>query len=254
MFKAIVKNTTLASCLILGISQVARANNAELLPQSISASKQGSQLESAKGEEVAQTSPRRTRTRRRPLRSTKKTYFGLGLGAFLSGDEISIPREDFTEDGSVEFSNGFTFSVFGGYRLSRYIAGELELSAAFGNAEFENVPDEAILDDLDIDYSVLSIYLAPRFELPLANDKFKLYASPGIGFSTVSTDIDTDRNLDGEEDELTSDTGFSYQIKAGAAYNINQTVSIFGQARYNNFALGDLDNLDGIAVEVGASF
>jgi|GEM_PF-3558578 len=253
MFNAIVKNTTLATCLILGISQVAQAQNAELLPQNISASQQWSQLQPDTEAKIAQTPPRRTRTRRRRS-ADKKTYFGLGLGAFFPGDEIGIPTDNSAEDGSVEFSSGFSLNVFGGYRLSKYVAGELEISAGFGSAEFDNVPDEFILDDLDIGYSAVGFYLSPRFELPLANDKFKLYAVPGIGFSTLSTDIDSDRNLDGEEDELTSDTGFSYQIKAGAAYNITEKLSIFAQAKYNNFALGDLDNLDGVAVEIGASF
>ncbi len=253
MFKAIVKNTTLAACLILGISQVAQAQNAELLPQSISASQQSFQLQPVAESEIAQTSPRRTRRRRRSS-AGKKTYFGLGLGAFFPGDEISIPTDNLEGDGSIEFSSGFSLNVFGGYKFSKYVGGELEISAAFGSAEFDNVPDEFILDDLDINYSAVGFYLSPRFELPLANDRLKLYAAPGIGFSTVSTDIDTDSDLDGEEDELTSDTGFSYQIKAGAAYNVTDKFSLFAQGRYNNFALGDLDNLDGVAVEVGASF
>ena len=95
-----------------------------------------------------------------------------------------------------------------------------------------------------------------RVEIPLAEDKLKLYPAPGIGFSNINSDDgETDLDLDGEADNIFSESGFSYQLKGGASYQVSDRVGIFGQARYNKYVLSELDDdLNGIAFELGATF
>lgn len=254
IFKNSTKNLTIASCLILGLSPVVCGQTATELRASTT-STESSLWQSESATQLSQiTRPRRSRTRRtRRTRQTRKAYFGLGAGIFLPG-EVSLEEEGLSDDASLDYSNGFALSLFGGYKFFKYFAAELDMSLAFGSLEVNNVPDEEIINDLDLDYTAFGIYFNPRFELPLLQDKLRLYAAPGIGYSSVSSDNDTDFDFDGEVDNITSDSGFSYQLKAGAAYAVTNTVSIFGQARYNSFFLEDIDNLEGITLELGATF
>ena len=251
MLNIIVKNLILSSGIVLGLSLTSHGQTTDILPKKIF--NRSSSLLQPEVQQISQVTRPRRRTRTRRSRREKKFYYGLGVGIFLP-EEVALNNDDFLDDASADFSNGFSLNAFGGYRLSKYFSGELELSGAFGSVEFNNVPNEELINDLDLDYSVFAVYLTPRVEVPLLEDKFKLYAAPGIGFSGVSTDNDRDFDGDGEEDNLTNDSGFSYQLKAGAAYNISEKISIFGQARYNSFFLENADNLTGTTFEIGASF
>ena len=259
MLNTIFKSLTLATCLILGLSQASHGQTAEeLLPRTISSS-ESNLLHSESSEQLSQiTRPRRTRTRTRTRRGqTRKVYFGLGAGVFLPG-EVSLEGEEgaLSDDASFDFSNGFAIDFSTGYKFSQYFSAELDISAAFGSLEANDTANERFINDSDLDYTAFGIYINPRVEIPLAGDKFKLYVAPGIGFTNVNSDDgETDRDFDGEADNIYSDNGFSYQLKGGAAYQVSDRVGIFGQARYNSYVLNELDdNLNGITFELGATF
>ena len=259
MLNRVLKSVTLATFLIVGLSQASYGQTAkELLPDTISTSKKSNLLQSESSEQLSQiTRPRRTRTRTRTRRGqTRKTYFGLGVGIFLPGEVSLANTESATsEDASWEFSNGFAIDFFAGYKFSKYFGAELDFSAAFGSLEINDVINENFINDIGLDYTALGIYINPRLEIPLAGDKFKIYAAPGIGFSNINSDDgETDLDLDGEADNIFSESGFSYQLKGGASYQVSDRVGIFGQARYNSYFLNELDNLAGITLELGATF
>lgn len=249
MIRTTLKRLTLSTCLLLGFSPTTRAENLESIANPI-ISQQVNWLEPTADSDIAQTPRRRRRTR---TSRTIPLYYGFGVGIFLP-QEINFNDDNLPDDAAIDFGNGFAFDLFLGYKFSQNFGAELDITAAFGGVEFSDVPEEDFLNEEDIDYSVVGLYIGPRLELPLAGDRFSLYAVPEIGFSTVNTNNDTDFDGDGEDDSLTSDSGFSYQIKGGGAYKISDRVSIFGQARYNSYFLEDIDNLNGITLEVGASF
>ena len=143
--------------------------------------------------------------------------------------------------------------------------------------------------ELDVDYTVFALYASPRFDLPVSN-KLTVFVSPGIGLSqtNVSTTnnieigaelVDDDlpqEELDAANDLLTgeleqaqgdeeaqevdlSKTGITFRIKAGAEYQISDTIGIFGQASYVTLPTEDsdvfeVDNLNSFLAQAGLNF
>lgn len=188
------------------------------------------------GDRVAQI--RRTRTRRTRSRSVDSKYYAGGnIGLFFPG-----------EDG---FDTGFGGAAKFGYNFTKNVAAEIEGLGYFGGSEID-----------DLGYNVLGLAANGVFKYPFNPDNDKSvygFAGAGIGIGRVAAtgdvvdQLEADAEAAGEEFD-SSETGFLFQGKAGIGYPIGDKTDIFGQARYLNVSVDDLDNSDGFAIEAGASY
>ncbi|MGD1919679.1 MAG: outer membrane beta-barrel protein [Pleurocapsa sp.] len=171
-------------------------------------------------------------------------YAGTTLGVFFP---------DFDEDSDIfsgsdtDINNGLGGSLFGGVKLNRYLATDLEFSFFGGDID----------SDLDVDdenYTVTSIFLNPRFILPLNNNdnSLDLFLSPGSGFSTLVSSVEDEVGDFDSTTTIEDDTRFAWQVKGGASIPISSRFSILGQLRYAS-QTGD-DAIDYFATEVGVEF
>jgi opacity protein-like surface antigen len=133
--------------------------------------------------------------------------------------------------------------------------------------------------EAESDYSAFAIYASPRFDLPIS-EKFSVFISPGVGLSQTNINLKTETDLsfsgEGVPDDLQeqfdqfdqqvaaanqeideSTTGISFKIKAGAEFQISDTIEIFGQATYVTLPVKDdptLDNLNSLLAQGGLIF
>ena len=282
-FGLILKNLSIATVLVLGLSQAAKAeksnNQAELsvscnpfisynLDSGCSFDQEVAQINQNTTTQIAQT--RRGRRRK----SKVQGYYGgfsLGLG-LPSGAAVDPDAEEEVDDSiSPDYSSGFVGSLFGGIKFTKNLSSDLEFLLGLGGIDTDGLNDlinsnpqdfgipEDVSVELDGDYSAFAFYINPRFELPVGKDnKFIVYASPGIGLSQTNVNINaegTDGTDTGAAEEDSSTTGFTFQIKGGAQYRISDTTSILGQVRYANLPTDDdLEDIDLFSVETGLSF
>lgn len=235
----LIKSTVLAASLALFLPFSAQAQTTEQYKEyqvsCNSASECGSfdviHQESTDSNEVAQ---RTRRSRRRRSSVDKKFYVGGNLGLFVPFD-----------DG---FDVGFGPGVFGGYKFNKNISVDAEFFIFFGGTETD-----------DLGYNTLAFMVNPRYTYFFSDDPKSIYAyaSPGIGVGRLNPtgDVADDNDLDGE-------TGFTFQIKAGAGYPINDSLDIFGQLRYFNVLdtviddddLDDEEGFDGLTFDAGVTY
>ena len=164
------------------------------------------------------------------------------------------------------------------------------------NSDFDQLfdvfrnPEGGVIDPIatgdlnaEVDYSSFALYINPRFNLPVS-EKFSVFVSPGIGLSQTNVNYKADSNaqfnenfgtligvdqevvdtVNRELEELDSDrdssrTGISFQIKAGASYQISDTIGIFGQFRYATLPTEsndefDPDSLNAFSTQGGLTF
>lgn len=188
--------------------------------------------------------PRERRTRKDRKSDGISGYAGATFGIFFP---------DFDEDSDIfsgsdtDINDGFGGSLFGGVKFNQYLATDLEFVAFAGDID----------SDLDVDdenYNVTSVFLNPRFILPL-NDKdnsLDLFLSPGIGFSTLTSRVEDEVGDFDSTTTIEDDTRFAWQVKGGASVPISSKFSILGQLRYAS-QTGD-DAIDYFATEVGVEF
>lgn len=214
-------------------------------------------------------------------------------GIETSGDPTVPGLEDVSD---VEYDTGFAGSIFGGIKFSEIIGAELEFLLGLGKGDTdgfnsdlqdsinsirdlaEQTPGVNFSGDIEAesDYSAFAIYASPRFDLPVSR-KFSLFITPGIGLSqtNVNAKVESDLSISGEnvtsEDEEAlaeavqeanqeidqSTTGISFKLKAGAEYQLSDSIEIFGQASYVTLAVNDdptADNLNSFLAQTGLTF
>jgi len=188
--------------------------------------------------------PRERRTRKEQKSNGISGYAGATLGVFFSDiDEDS----DIFLGNDTDINDGFGGSLFGGVKFNRNLATDLEFVAFAGDID----------SNLDVDeenYTVTSVFLNPRFILPL-NDKdnsLDLFLSPGIGFSTLISRVEDEVGDFDSTTTIEDDTRFAWQVKGGASVPISSKFSILGQLRYAS-QTGD-DAIDYFGTEVGVEF
>ena len=185
-------------------------------------------------------------------RRTSRDRKSNGIGGY-AGTTLGVFFPDFDEDSDIfsgsdtDINNGLGGSLFGGVKLNRYLATDLEFSFFGGDID----------SDLDVDdenYTVTSIFLNPRFILPLNNNdnSLDLFLSPGIGFSTLVSSVEDEVGDFDSTTTIEDDTRFAWQVKGGASIPISSRFSILGQLRYAS-QTGD-DAIDYFATEVGVEF
>ena len=329
----IVKNISLAAVLVLGLSQTAKADEAnkhqDLRISCDPAINQDSRLNCSfnnlppEVEQNADTVAQGGRGRRRKSK-VQGYYGGFALGAMFPTGGLELITDDSVDISSdIDYGTGFAGSVFGGIKFTEKFGAELEFLIGAGGGdtddfssefsqelldptlqtvfddEIDQDPDLADLPDgaldvaissgyeLDVDYTVFALYASPRFDLPISK-KFTVFVSPGIGISQTNITTEENFDLDAEVDSNVfsdeqlesfneeidsfandnpveptevdlSKTGISFQIKAGAEYQISNAIEIFGQVRYTTLPTEDsdiyeVDNLNSFLGQAGLTF
>lgn len=203
-----------------------------------------SQLDLETDDRDRDSSPRERRTRKDAKSNGIGGYAGATFGVFFP--DVDEDRDIFTGN-NTDVNDGFGGSIFAGAKFNKYLATDLEFSSFVGDID----------SDLDVDdesYTVTSVFLNPRFILPL-NDKdnsLDLYLSPGIGISTFISRVEDEVGDFDSTTTIEDDTRFTWQIKGGASVPISRRFSILGQVRYAS-QTGD-DAIDYFATETGVEF
>jgi|GEM_PF-2396653 len=222
----IFKNISLAAVLVLGLSQTAKADEAnkhqDLRISCDPTVNQASRLNCSFNtlppeiDRDADTLAQGNRGRRRKSK-VQGYYGGFSLGAMFPTGAIKltdIPGFETLSD--VEYGTGFAGSAFGGVKFNKNLGAELEFLIGTGNGDSDDFNDgfAEVINNLgtvpgvgvdgaftvDADYTVFALYASPRFDLPIS-DKFNVFVSPGIGFSqtNVTTEIQSDLQITGAE-------------------------------------------------------
>lgn len=160
-------------------------------------------------------------------------YLGGGFGGFSEEDNASV--------GNPDGQFGLAFS--GGYRLTRNIA--LEIDGLFSHQEFDTPTYAGGGRRSDIFTNGVSGVV--KFILPI--DRVELYVGGGLGVYTSRVEIDGPA-FEGDED----DTGFGYQLLAGADFFVSRRISVGFE--YRKFKL-DADfgsTLPGGKIDTGGDF
>ena len=270
----VAKNTGVAIAIILGFAINTRAEDTKTFQTLVvscnpfsninNQCKSDSAIKSQSNTIVQNRSRRRGRDRDRN-RKIDSFYTGFSLGLGFPDGGVSTSTEEIPE---AEYNNTFIGSLFGGIRLNKNISADAEFLLGLGGIntddrdEFINEPGRFDIDgtfETEADYSAFAFYLNPRFELPLSKS-FNLYLSPGVGVSqTIVTVSSSDEATEFASDLDTSNTGFTYQIKGGAAYTISDNIGVFGQLRYVSLPTDETevvfpDDINFFSTEVGMRF
>lgn len=269
----IVQNATLAMTLVCGFSFGAKAediNTYETLQISCNpfsatnADNQCSRNLKVESETSLIAQTRRGRGRRRKSK-VQNYYAGFSIGAGFVGGEYPVGNSQGTEFPFPEYSNGFVGSLFGGLNFTKNLAAELELYLGLGDLDTDELDDFSNdpANNIDVsnfrsegDYSAFAIYINPRFELPLNEErKFSLYVSPGIGISQTNANYTAEDDLGFFDDTDASSTSFTYQIKGGGSIFLSETIGVFGQLRYASLPTDeDIDTINIFSTEAGMKF
>ena len=283
----VAKNTTLAAAVVLGFSQGAKAEKIkdtqyETLKVSCDPfflnSSSECQFNSVQSESelIAQRRGRRRKSK------VQGYYAGFGLGVGFPSGEVDAGEGDVEgiDFDNPEYTTAFIGNLFGGIRLTKNIAADLEFLVALGGVDSDSFEDsfnelassagiEGSLET-DGDFSSVAIYINPRFELPLSQTgKFNIYISPGIGLSQTNVNFessgdfsDPSNTLDLSElnsaanfDEDASNTGVTFQIKGGASLLFTDTLGAFAQARFSTLPTDDgFDSINIFGIDAGLKF
>ena len=227
-----IKNIILASALLASLPVAVQAQETSSYDNLKVSCESGAECSDfgvnfQQGDEVAQYTPRRTRTRRTRGSDDKKIYAGATLGLFFPSEiddyRLQIISGDATDLQSVDPSTGFGGSIYGGYKFSEMIGADIEAFVFGGDS-----------DPLDSSYTSYGFFINPRFTYSFNPENFKsfyVFASPGIGIAGVDFG---DEISDASQNSDDSGTGFALQAKVGAGYPVTDTIDIIGQVRYFN--------------------
>ena len=203
-----------------------------------------SQLDDELDSRNKDSSPRERRSRKDTKSNRIRGYAGATLGVFFP--DVDEDRDLFTGN-NTDVNDGFGGSIFAGAKFNKNLAADLEFVAFAGDIDSDQDVD-------DENYNVTSVFLNPRFILPL-NDKdnsLDLYLSPGIGISTLVSRVEDEVGDFDSTTTIEDDTRFTWQVKGGASVPVSSKFSILGQLRYAS-QTGD-DAIDYFATKAGVEF
>ena len=220
MIKAIAKNIALATCLALGASFGANAQNAESLKDYKFSCSSGSTFFAASNpecesfevvylednlEELNSEPSQNEIAQSRRRRRTGKYYAGFTGGVFFaSGDAGEDGELNGVNLSAPGYGTAFGGSIFGGLKFNKIINAELELFLAFGGVDTDDLDDSLdevfdgaaggsdITSDTDADYSVYAIFAGPKFEFNLSQTgrSATVFVSPGLGLAITNISVE----------------------------------------------------------------
>jgi OmpA-OmpF porin, OOP family len=146
--------------------------------------------------------------------SAKKAYFKIDAGVSLMSDVEVEGSYD-----KVKMDPGFRIGLIGGYDLCKWAALELETGFLYNSVK----------DESSVWFGTIPVLANAVFRYENTS-KFVPYVGAGAGGAYTLI----------EGDEFSeSDFVFAWQVKAGCAYNISDTMAI--DVGYKFFMTGDLD-------------
>ncbi len=188
--------------------------------------------------------PRERRSRKDVKSNAISGYAGATIGVFFP--DLDEDSDIFTGN-NTDINDGFGGSIFAGAKFNKYLATDLEFSSFVGDIDSD-------LDADDENYTVTSVFLNPRFILPLndQDNSLDLYLSPGIGISTLISRVEDEVGDFDRTTTIEDDTRFTWQVKGGASVPVSSKFSILGQLRYAS-QTGD-NAIDYFGTELGVEF
>lgn len=152
---------------------------------------------------------------------------GFGGGSALIGQDVI--NSDGSAKFDIDFDLGFAAGAAAGYRFSQNI--RLEVEAAYrqhsvGEIESLGTPSTMVGGDISAWSGMLNGYL------DFGQNQLRPYVGLGLGFANVT--INNMQATDGAG-TLTiddSDTVLAFQAMAGAAYQLTEEWSVFGEYRF----------------------
>jgi len=139
----------------------------------------------------------------------------------------------------LELDDGFTAGIALGAQINEWLRGEVELSGnwhdAEGFVEFDDSsPDATTLDgDETALFALANLWL----EVPIGLGPLRPYAGGGVGFGRLDLDIETSGSTLFDD----ADWGFAWQLGAGVAFDVSESIAIDVGYRYKRIENVDIE-------------
>ncbi len=130
-------------------------------------------------------------------------------------------------------ANDFELNTQAGYNAAFAVGAKFGSLRAEVEAVYRNNPNDKFIgaggpEGADGDLSMLTVFLNGYYEIDLFG-VVTPYAGVGVGYGTISLDL---KQLDGTLVVDDNDTVYSYQLMAGAAFNLTENFSLTAEYRY----------------------
>jgi len=130
-------------------------------------------------------------------------------------------------------TNNFELNTQAGYNAAFAVGAKFGSLRAEVEAVYRNNPNDKFIEasgpvGADGDLSMLTIFLNGYYEMDIFG-VVTPYVGVGVGYGTVSLDL---KRLDGTLVVDDNDTVYSYQLMAGAAFNLTENFSLTAEYRY----------------------
>lgn len=152
-----------------------------------------------------------------------KAYFGINLG-ILKIETINA------ELNSLQNKYPVTYSMNGGFRMSRHTA--FELGYAYATVKAKDVSEKAGNEQATFSYP----YIAAKIMLPLA-PQFDIYTKLGLSYVTVTSKTDPSGNLNGEPIPYLG-LGADFNLGRHFAINLDASGPSFGVIGFYDLSAG----------------
>jgi opacity protein-like surface antigen len=139
----------------------------------------------------------------------------------------------------LELDDGFTAGIAVGAQINEWLRGEVELSGNWHDAEGAidtSVPPTTTT--LDGDETALFALANLWLEVPIGLGPLRPYAGGGVGFGRLDLDIETSGGSTLFDD---ADWGFAWQLGAGVAFDVSESIAIDLGYRYKRIENADIE-------------
>jgi opacity protein-like surface antigen len=151
-------------------------------------------------------------------------------------------------DADIDLDDGFMVGAALGAQINEWLRGEVEVSGHFHDVEgdaFVNFSSPAYYD-LEGDENALFLLANLWLDLPIGG-MFRPYIGGGVGGGRLDVDIETTGGYGVIDD---ADWGFAWQVGAGVAFDLSESIAIDVGYRYKRINNADLEAHEDIADEI----
>jgi opacity protein-like surface antigen len=148
----------------------------------------------------------------------------------------------------LELDDGFTAGIAVGAQINEWLRGEVELSGNWHDAEGfadDSAPPTSYI--LDGDETALFALANLWLEVPIGLGPLRPYAGGGVGFGRLDLDIETSGGSTLFDD---ADWGFAWQLGAGVAFDVSESIAIDVGYRYKRIENVDIELPDVVGGDV----
>ncbi len=161
--------------------------------------------------------------------ATKEGWYGTAGIGYTNLRDADFDIKGSAYKGDVEFDSGFGYEAGIGYDFGKT---RLEVGYSQHKGDIEKATeDSGATSKVNGDGSLNSIMLTVYRDFPSDSGKFTPYIGAGIGSTTVEADdITIAGTVYGDDEEA----AFSYQLKAGVSYDMNEKADLYAELSYLN--------------------